>query len=256
MTAEPASPAARSRYEAIGGGYAAARRPDARIAAAILDAVGAGSRVVNVGAGTGNYEPDRSGVVAVEPSALMIAQRSPDAAPCVRGVAECLPFATSTFDVAMCTLTVHHWHDRARGLAELRRVSRRQVVYYFEPALTDQAWLLSYWPEILELPTEIAAPGEAFFREHLDVREVQVVPVPNDCTDGFGGAFWARPEAYLDAAVRAGMSSFAQLDAGATARGHDRLRADLASGRWDARLGHLRALAAYDVGYRIVVAGS
>lgn len=244
-----------SDYDRIGGGYAAARRPDPRIAAAIWDALGSATRVLNVGAGSGNYEPGDRDVVAVEPSRAMIAQRAPDAAPCVRSVVESLPFADATFDVAMGVLTAHHWRDRHRGAAEMRRVACRQVLFYFEPSFADLAWIMEYWPEIRALPTEIDPPGEAFFRGVFDVREIRPVVVPRDCVDGFGGAFWARPESYLDPQVRAAMSCFAQLAPDVVGAGHKRLAGDLASGAWDERFGHLRELDAHDFGYRIVIAG-
>lgn len=245
-----------SDYDRIGHGYAARRRPDPRVARCIHDALGDARTVVNVGAGTGNYEPAGRDVVAVEPSRTMIAQRAAGAAPVVRAIAEALPFDTGTFDAALAILTVHHWHDRARGLAELRRAARRQVVFTFEPEWSDAAWITDYWPEIRAVDTEIDPPDVAFLSRHLDVRDVVVVPIPSDCTDGFGAAYWARPEAYLTGEVQAGMSCFTQLSATARAAGIDRLRADLASGAWDARHGHLRAQRERDVGYRVVVAGT
>ena len=129
--------------------------------------------MLNVGAGSGNYEPSDRAVIAIEPSTTMIAQRPASAAPCVRGVAEALPFDAATFDAAMAILTVHHWTDRAAGMAEMRRVAARQVVFFFEPAMADDAWIMHYWPEIRELPTEVDPPGEAAFRELLDIVDVR-----------------------------------------------------------------------------------
>ncbi len=239
-------------YAQIGLGYAERRLADPRLFRPLRAAIGDAETVVNVGAGTGNYEPSDCIVVAVEPSETMLAQRAPSAAPAVRAFAEALPFRDDAFDVAMGVLTVHHWSDRARGLEEVQRVARRLAILYFEPTMTDDMWVLEYWPEILDLPSENDPPGEQFFRRHLDVRDIVAVPVPVDCIDGFSGAYWARPEAYLDPGVRAGMSSFAQLDPGTVGAGTARLRADLESGRWDARHGSLRTLAEYDIGYRIV----
>lgn len=244
-----------SDYDRIGHGYAALRTPDPRIARLIHAALGDASTIVNVGAGTGNYEPDDRDVVAVEPSVTMIAQRAADAAPVVRAVAESLPFADEMFAAALAILTVHHWHERVRGLAEMQRVAARQVVLSYEAGWVDSAWIMDYWPEIREVPSEVDPPDVAFLTRHLDVREVIVVPVPHDCTDGFGAAYWARPEAYLGADVQAGMSCFTQLTAQQRVAGNERLRADLESGRWDARHGHLRHEVERDVGYRIVVAG-
>jgi hypothetical protein len=138
----------------------------------------------------------------------------------------------------------------------MRRVAERQVVFMFETAMTDSFWLLTdYFPEILEIDSERSVPSTADLGRYLDVRTVEPVPVPADCVDGFGGCYWNRPEAYLDADVRAGMSSFAKLDDGIERRGVTRLRDDLASGAWDARHGRLRTLPEYDIGYRLVIAG-
>jgi SAM-dependent methyltransferase len=245
-----------TRYDDIGRTYAHTRRPDPRIAAQIDAAIGDAGSVLNVGAGTGSYEPDRPRVVALEPSRTMIEQRSPDAAPAVQGMAEQLPFGDGTFDVVMGTLTLHHWTDLAAGLAEVRRVGRRQVFLLFDNDDRDTFWLVDdYFPEIDDLPSEQAAPTVAVLREHLDVRRVEPVPVPADCVDGFGAAFWNRPEAHLEPEVMAGMSWTSLLEPGLLAERVEALRADLASGAWDRRHGHLRDEAEHDYGYRLVVAG-
>ena len=209
---------------------------------------------MNVGAGTGNYEPSDRRVVAVEPSLSMIAQRRPGAAPAIRAVAEALPFGDRTFEAALAILTLHHWTDLAGGLSELRRVAGRQVVLLCEPWVSWQFWLVEYFPECLSLPSEVHAPGIEDLRTYLDVQTVVPVPVPADCTDGFAGAYWRRPESYLDPAVRAGISSLAQLSPGVAERRAQQLRQDLASGEWDARYGYLRELTELDLGYRLVVA--
>jgi SAM-dependent methyltransferase len=245
-------------YDRIGLGYRNTRQADPHIAARIAAALGDARTVVNVGAGTGNYEPgDRELVVGVDPARAMLGQRPPAAGPAVLGVAESLPFPDHAFDAALAVLTVHHWRDRERGLAELVRVAPRQVCFLFETAMTDRFWLVAeYFPEILDLGSERAAPSTAMLREHLDVERVEVVPVPADCVDGFAGCYWNRPEAYLRPEVRAGMSSFAQLDDAVVARGVQHLEADLANGVWDAHHGELRARADYDLGYRLVIAGN
>ncbi len=244
-----------ARYEQIGHGYAGARQEDPRIAAHVRDALGPARRVVNVGAGTGNYEPTDRLVVAVDPSDVMLAQRAGRPGPGVRGVAEALPFPAGAFDAALAFLTVHHWSDLERGAAEMRRVAARQVVFLFEPSVTGGFWAIDYWPEALEAPTERDAPGVDRLRELLDVREVRSVPVPLDCTDGFGAAYYGRPEAYLDPDVQAGMSWLALLPDDLRAAGSARLAADLESGAWDRRLAHLRRVPELDVGYRLVIAG-
>jgi len=245
-----------ARYDRIGRSYTRTRRTEPRIAARLDAALGDARRVVNVGAGTGSYEPADRDVIAVEPSPTMIAQRSPDAAPALRAVAEALPFATGSFDAALAIFTVHHWPDPTRGLAELKRVARRQVVLSFEPAFDFEFWLVSdYFPEIRALDTSGPAHAPQGVSRVLDVRRIEPVPVPADCVDGFAACYWNRPEAYVDPDVQAGISCLAMLDADVIARGTAQLRADLASGAWDARHGHLRTLPELDVGYRLIVAG-
>lgn len=241
-------------YDAIGVGYAHARRPDARIEAQIRAGLGDAAPVLNVGAGTGNYEPAQRWVVAVDPSARMLAQRPAGAAPAVQGVAEALPFPDGAFAVALSTFTLHHWTDLGAGLAELARVSTRQVILLCEPIGDQPLWLLDYFPEAPELETEQRAPTAAQIGDHLAVDQVAPVLVPRDCTDGFTGAYWNRPHAYLDPAVRAGMSMLSLLPAAVVRRGVARLGDDLRSGAWDERYGELRQMQEFDVGYRLVVA--
>ena len=213
--------------------------------------------MLNVGAGTGNYEPPERRVVAIEPSAEMLRQRPPDAAPAIQGVAEALPFADDCFAATMCVLTLHHWQNLELGLAELRRVAARQVIFMFDADLAHGLWLVEdYFPEIEELPIEQQAPSVADVRGYVDVQSVAPVPIPADCVDGFAGCYWNRPEAYLRDDVRNAMSCFATLGPDIEARGVESLRADLASGRWDERHGHLRDLDEIDLGYRLVVAGA
>ena len=174
----------------------------------------------------------------------------------MRAFAEALPFPDQTFDVALGTLTMHHWSDVAAGLRELRRVARRQVLMLFEPSFADAAWIVAdYFPEMVEQDTERNAPSVDDLARVLDVRHVEPVLVPADCADGFGGAYWNRPEEYLRPEVQAGMSCFAQMDPELLARGMDRLRMELETGHWDAKYGALRAMPATDLGYRLVVAG-
>jgi hypothetical protein len=245
-----------SLYDSIGATYTVTRQSDPRIAARIHAALGDAQRVVNVGAGTGNYEPVDRFVVAVEPSTTMLHQRPRGAASAVRAVAERLPFATGAFDAALAVLTVHHWADIEGGLLELQRVAALQVIMFFEPSLTPEFWLVKeYFPEILTLGSERAAPNAARLARALSHVAIEAVPVPADCVDGFAGSFWNRPEAYLEPSIQEGMSSFAQLDREVRARGTERLRRDLESGAWDARHHELRERPETDLGYRLLVAG-
>ena len=245
-----------ARYDEIGRTYSRTRRADPRIAAQVAAALGDAETVLNVGAGSGNYEPGDRRVVGLEPSMTMIRQRPAGAAPAVQGVAEQLPFPDGAFDAVMGTLTLHHWTDLAAGLAEARRVSRRQAFLLFDTDEWAEYWLIDdYFPEVLDHPSERDAPTARSVGEHLDVRRVEVVPVPADCTDGFGAAFWARPEAHLDPDVLAGVSWTSLYEPDALAAGVKRLRADLESGEWDRRHGHLRELTEKDCSYRLVIAG-
>jgi SAM-dependent methyltransferase len=238
------------RYDTLGVGYAAVRREDPRIAARIRAALGDARSVLNVGAGAGSYEPADLDVTAVEPSAVMRAQRPRAAAPVIDARAEELPFDDDSFDAAMAILTIHHWSDQAEGLRKLRRVTRGPVVILtFDPAFRG-FWLADYIPELVALD-EAQMPGMSEYEKWLGPVSITPVPIPHDCTDGFLCAYWRRPAAYLDPRVRAAMSSFWALGDVSEALG--RLEADLESGAWAKRHGHLLALDALDCGYRLVV---
>ncbi|HEY7106466.1 MAG TPA: class I SAM-dependent methyltransferase [Acidimicrobiia bacterium] len=242
-------------YDVIGRDYAARRRPDERVAAAIHRALGAARTLVNVGAGSGSYEPTDRAVVAVEPSSVMIDQRPRGAAPAVRGVAEAMPFAADTFDVALAVLTLHHWSDVPSGLRELQRVARRQVVLTWDPRVTIGFWLLTnYLPAIGEHEARLDPIDSAL--SLLDVERVEPVLVPADCTDGFLAAYWRRPEAYLDPRTRGAMSGIAVLDPRAVDEAMRRLAHDVHTGAWHERHADLLAMDEFDAGYRLVVSRS
>jgi SAM-dependent methyltransferase len=242
-------------YDRIGRTYRTTRRPDARIAAQVSAALAGATSVVNVGAGTGSYEPPET-IAAVEPSPVMIAQRPAGAAPCVRGTAEALPLSDGSVDAALAVLTVHHWTDVEAGIAELRRVARRRVVVLtWDQSVFGEFWLVrEYLPASGAVSAGHAVPVSRLV-EQLPGARVEPVLVPHDCTDGFGAAFWRRPEAYLDPTVRAGISMLAQADPGELAEGLAVLAADLGSGAWHERHRELSALDRLDAGYRLIVSG-
>lgn len=237
-------PAGDFDYEQHGVRYAAVRRPDPQIEAQVRAALGPSRSVLNVGAGAGSYEPIDRYVLAVEPSAAMRAQRPAGAAPAVDAAAEHLPFDDDSFDAAVATMTVHQWSDVDQGLREMRRVSRGPVVVMTidAPALRHY-WLADYIPEVVAVEEArfpaVARVIDALAQGSVKVR-VAVVPVPRDCTDGFGEAFYARPEAFLNPEIRASTSGLVLTSPGAVQRGLDRLEKDLASGAWDQRYGYLR----------------
>jgi SAM-dependent methyltransferase len=244
------------RYDTIGRGYSAYRTADPRIQAAVDAALGDARTVVNVGAGTGSYEPRDRPVIPVEPSTAMARQRDPALAPAVLGVAESLPLADGCADAAMAMLTVHHWTDAGRGLGELRRVARRRVVLLtIDVEVEADMWLLrDYLPEVVARDRTEFPAIDRLVAELGARTQVLTVPVPADCLDGFLLAFWSRPEAVLDPGARAATSGFARMSQRAEAAAVARLEADLGSGAWDDRHGHLRTLSELDVGLRLVVA--
>lgn len=242
-------------YGRIGRDYRSYRRADARISAAIRAAFGDARTVVNVGAGAGSYEPTDRAVTAVEPSAAMRSQRPRHLSPAIDAVAEALPFADATFDAALATFTVHQWHDRAAGLRELRRVARGPVVVLTcDPFALDRFWLAHYAPEAIAVEAGRYPSIRDIRRDLGGTSEVIDVPIPHDCTDGFGEAYYARPEALLDPGARLANSAWSFVAPGVEERFERQLRADLASGEWDRRFGALRGQATFDGSLRLVVA--
>jgi len=246
---------AKAVYDRIGVGYDAVRRPEPRIATRIEAALGDARSVLNVGAGTGSYEPTDRDVTAVEPSQTMIAQRPPRSAPAVEAIAEDLPFEDDSFDAAMAIITVHHWSDVRTGLAEMARVARQRVIVLsFDPTPVDDLWLVrDYFPGALDYHANAMPPiGE--LTAMLPNAAVESVLIPNGCADGFFIAIWDRPEMHLDPAVRRASSVWHQMPQDEIEHGLAKLKADLESGRWDVRNGHLRDLSELDVGLRLVTA--
>ncbi len=248
-------------YDTIGQGYLAHRRAEPRWEAIINEQLGDGHVVVNVGAGTGSYEPRDRVVVAVDPSSVMVSQRAPGTAPAVRASGSALPLPSGAADVAMAILTMHHWDDWATGLAELCRVAPRRIVLTMDFEMHSRFWFLEdYVPEVGSF-TRSQEPGYAAVAEVIGDGArggAAVIPllVPRDMQDGVLGAYWCRPEAYLDPAVRANCSGLALADPAVVARGVAALVADLSRGAWHRRHADLAELEAIDLGYRLVVADS
>jgi SAM-dependent methyltransferase len=244
---------ARVDFDRHGRTYSRHRRADPRIAARIHAALGDAPTVLNVGAGTGSYEPEDRWVLAIEPSATMRAQRPPGAAPAIQGRAEALPLDDGAVAAAMACLTVHHWEPPESGLAELRRVARGPVVVFTLDLDHLPDWQREHFAEGLEIERprfpsiEQVAAGLGG-----DIR-VERIPTPSDCVDGFFEAFWNRPEAMLEESVRASQSMWKLVAAGVEQRIVDRLRADLESGAWDEAYGYLRARDTFDGSLRLVI---
>ena len=239
-------------YDGIGRTYSDRRASDPRIAAVIEAALDDCNSILNVGAGTGAYESASKALIAVEPSRTMIAQRPPGAAPVVQALAESLPFRDGSFDAVLGILTVHHWKDQERGFAECRRVARSRVVFFtIDFDVLARFWLFDYFPELM-IDRHIF-PRIDRFADFFRSVELIPVPIPADCRDGFLGAYWRRPRAYLDPLVRAGISTFSRIgDVGANLA---RLETDIDSGAWQRRYSALEHQSALDSGYRVVIAG-
>ena len=243
-----------SLYDEIGGSYGVARRTERRIANRIWAALGDARTVLNVGAGTGSYEPPDRDVTAVEPSAVMRAQRPAGAAPCVIARAEALPFADREFDVAMAVLSDHHWQDPLAGLREMARVADRVVVFQWDPVIARQFWLVRDYM-LAEYDELVAGTPTLAARAACISATMEPVPIPWDCVDGFFHAHWRRPAAYLDERVRNGTSVWARVGEQAERRTVEALASDLRSGAWEARNGELLALDEADLGARLLVGG-
>jgi SAM-dependent methyltransferase len=247
-----------ARYDTIGQGYAARRREDPAVAALIAQALGDARTVVNVGAGAGSYEPRDRHVVAVEPSDVMAAQRPRELAPALRAGAGELPLRDDSVDAAMAVLTIHHWDaDQERGVRELRRVARGPVVILtYDPEVSGAMWLMAdYLTEVAAMDRAICPPPErlAQWLGGDDV-DIHTIPIARDTPDWTLMSFWAHPERVLDPDARAATSGFARQPPEVVERVVADVERDLASGAWDERHGHLRALDAYDAGLRLVVA--
>lgn len=243
----------RALYDSIGVNYSDLRKPDARIKMAISNALGSARTVLNVGAGTGSYEPTDRSVTAIEPSIEMIRQRAASAAPVIRSCAENLPFDDNSFDASMAVLTVHHWTDKEKGLKEMRRVTREQVVILTFDPLYRGFWLADYIPELVELD-DVQMPRMTEFEAWLGPVETTPVQIPHDCSDGFLAAYWRRPAAYLDPTIRNAISCFWAVDNVSAAM--QRLAKDLGSGAWAQRYSELLDLDEHDFGYRLVTTKS
>lgn len=237
-------------YDRIGRGYAQARRADDRIALAIDHALGDARSVLNVGAGTGSYEPVDRRVLAVEPVAKMRAQRPVGSAPCLAAGAEELPLPDASVDVAMAIYTDFHWHDRRKGIAEMLRVSRSGVVLLtVDRPVAERYWLTR---DYLPAANELFAPLCSVTTLLPSPPQVTPVPIPHDCRDGFVHAFWKRPHELLDPDLRSTMALFARLPPRSAQTGLERLRADLDSGAWEQRNHELADLASLDLGHRLI----
>ncbi|KPM25537.1 ubiquinone biosynthesis protein [Citromicrobium sp. RCC1885] len=241
-------------YGAIGGTYSRYRQPDRVIEAQIHGALGDARTVLNVGAGAGSYEPTNCEVTAVEPSASMRAQRPAHLSRAIDAVAESLPFEDQSFDASMASVTVHQWSNLEAGLAEMRRVTRGPVVLLVcDPAAMMDYWLADYIPEVREIEASRFPSLERIAAALGGTVVVENVPVPLECRDGFNEAYYGRPEAFLDENARLACSSWSLVPGEAVRRFEAALSAELESGKWDEKYGHLRKQPFFDGPLRLVI---
>ena len=244
-----------ANYGVIGTGYTRYRQPDPHIAEFIRAALGDAGTVLNVGAGAGSYEPVDRDVTAVEPSASMRAQRPAHLPVAIDGTAESLPFPDQAFDAAMATFTVHQWSNLERGLSEMRRVTRGPVlILSCDPDLLERSWLHAYAPEMITVEAR-RYPSMAAIVEGLGGNaEVKPVPIPLNCVDGFGEAYYGRPERMLDPGARLANSAWSFVDPSIGERFVVELGRDLADGSWDRRYGELRTQPFFEGSLRLIIA--
>jgi SAM-dependent methyltransferase len=242
---------ASANYDIVGQHYSNLRQPDPRIAKLIHAKLRDTASIVNIGAGTGSYEPSDKLVAAVDPSETMIAQRNNNENTTVyRATAENLPFASDSFDAALAILTIHHWDDWRLGLQEALRVAKSKIVLFTWVGMPKEFWLFDYFPEIEYIDKDLF-PTLDQLSSVLGNIDVTSVPIPSDCTDGFLCAYWNRPQSYLDARIRSAISTFSRISN--VDKGLMKLSQDLESGEWYERYGYIQQLHEFDFGYRLVV---
>ncbi|ODT84193.1 MAG: ubiquinone biosynthesis protein [Pelagibacterium sp. SCN 64-44] len=243
-----------ANYSIIGVNYTNYRQPEPYFASRISGSLGTARSVLNVGAGAGSYEPTDREVTALEPSAAMRAQRPAHLVTAVDGVAESLPFADNRFDASMATFSVHQWKDLVAGLSEMRRVTRGPVlILTCDPAALDRFWLNDYAPEAIATEAR-RYPSMPSIVEGLGGKvEIQPVPIPLGCIDGFSEAYYGRPERLLEPGARLANSAWSFVDPAVGPRFVAHLGSDLADGTWDRKHGHLRSQAFFEGSLRLIV---
>lgn len=241
------------KYDTIGIGYSTQRQPDPRLAKQIASKLEGASRILNIGAGTGSYEPEGIDLVAVEPAKTMIDQRRPDAHPVVQASAEQLPIEDKSFSHTMTVLSMHHWTDRPAAFAEIRRVTTDKFIAVTWNPDAGPFWLTrDYFPEMVVMDNLIM-PRIDELAEHFNIIEVEPMLIPEDCVDGFLAAYWKRPSAYLNARVRSSISTFGKLKN--VEKGLNQLEQDLINGNWSEKNQDILDQPALDAGY-VIVSGS
>ena len=243
-------------YDTHGQKYSGQRKTDPRIAAFIHKALADSETVINIGAGSGSYEPEDKYVIAVEPSITMRTQRIANGKiPAINAKADSLPFDDRSFDAAMAMVTVHHWPDIEKGISEIRRVTKKRIVIMtFDPDALDDFWNVNYFPQLIEIE-RARYPSITRLQKALSAKtEVIKIPIPLDCVDGFQETYYGRPEAFLEKEVRMAQSAWGFLPADLEKKYLQNLSNDLQSGAWDKKFGHFRTQPNFTGALRLIVA--
>ena len=239
-------------YDDIGVNYSVTRCTDPKIAGQLYSKLQGATRIVNIGAGTGSYEPENIELVAVEPSSKMISQRKNNYHRVEKAFAEKLPFENDSFSHAMTVNSMHHWENRALAFAEINRVATEKFVAISWDPESDPFWLTrDYFPEIYEMDKCIF-PDMKELNEHFADVVITPLKIPADCKDGLLAAFWKRPEAYLSEKVRQSTSPFSKIKY--LAEGLKKLEDDIVSGAWARKNHTILSSTSLDVGYRLISA--
>jgi SAM-dependent methyltransferase len=243
-------------YDNLGQKYSGYRKTDSRIAKYVHEALDDAKTVINIGAGTVSYEPSDKYVIAIEPSVTMREQKMVNnKIPAINAKANDLPFDDNSFDATMAMVTIHHWPDIDKGLKEIRRVTKNQVVIMtFDPDTLDNFWNVHYFPELIQIEKARYPSIDSIKKSLGEASEVIEIPIPFDCVDGFQEAFHGSPEAFLEKEVRISQSAWGFLPKGLEEQLVERLKKDLQSGEWDRKFGHFRNQTFFTCALRIIMA--
>ena len=241
-------------YDGKDHNYSEIRKADPRIGLYIRRSLRGCDTVLNVGAGTGSYEPENRYVIAVEPSSVMRAKRlALGKMPALNAKADDLPFDDNSFDAVMAVLTIHHWPDLKSGLLEIKRVARKKLsILTYDPDMLDVFWNVHYFPQLIEIERSRYPKLDqiaAYLGAELTITNIKI---PLDCSDGFQEAFYGRPEAFLQEDVRKAQSAWGFLDKETENLYVKKLADDLSSGEWDRLFGHHRTMPEFKGAFRML----
>jgi ubiquinone/menaquinone biosynthesis C-methylase UbiE len=252
------------KYDQIGKSYNQTRKADPRIVPKLVEQLdlSTGSKILDVGAGTGNYSYELAKygfqIHALDPSEVMIRQGKSHPNLFWRwGIAEQIPFEEGTFDGVTCILSTHHFKDLTLSLREIKRVVKNKVIiiiFTADPRLCpSDFWYRYYFEKIIKKSYQYHPPVHEFKRILAEIynNNVELTPffIPYDLQDGFFFSAWRYPERYLDIAFCKGISSLSEIPEKVLQEYQENLRKDLDNGSWRERFGDILNKTEYDCGY-------